>query len=262
MKHTPVTEKYIDIIYSTLLEIDSFKKDSFGCWCHKESMFEMLTKTEDDLYSIDFNEIKREFWESCNDFDKIIPLKHVFEVKFSQLLNSRICSIDDFGDYYDEYHEEVEFYFTKLNDHGVFLNDEEKQELDRIYMSIVMELAALKANMLKLLDDWHLMGVKSNQQTDYHDKPNKFKLSFKRKTDFIKIISAMYDIRMFETMDGFIASSKQDVMNEFGRLVGEDFSSYSTFLSMAKKVEKDTFMKPFYDLEKKGADYYDKELEK
>ncbi len=70
---------------------------------------------------------------------------------------------------------------------------------------------------------------------------SKFKLAYKKKTDFIKIISAMYDLRMFETKDGFIASSKQDIMTEFGRILDEDFSAYSTYLSMAKKSRKRCF---------------------
>ena len=90
----------------------------------------------------------------------------------------------------------------------------------------------------------------------------KFRLVAKKKTDFIKIISAMYDNRMFETEGGYLATSKQELMNEFGRIVGEDLSKYSSFLSLAKKAEKLTFMKTFKDIELKAEEYYDKELEK
>ena len=72
----------------------------------------------------------------------------------------------------------------------------------------------------------------------------------------------MFDARMFETEDGYIASNKKEILNEFGRMLGEDFERYSSFLSLAKNSEINTFMKPFKDIEKKAEEYYYKELEK
>jgi hypothetical protein len=87
----------------------------------------------------------------------------------------------------------------------------------------------------------------------------RFRLAPKKKTDFIKIVSAMYDARMFETEDGYIASNKKEIMHEFGRMLGEDFELYSSFLTQAKMSEKKTFLKPFKEIEKKAEDYYDNE---
>ena len=89
-----------------------------------------------------------------------------------------------------------------------------------------------------------------------------FKLAAKKKTDFIKIVSAMYDTRMFETEGGYLASNKQELMNEFGKIVGENFDSYSVLLSKSKSAEKNAFLKPFKDIENKGVEYYDKEYDK
>lgn len=62
----------------------------------------------------------------------------------------------------------------------------------------------------------------------------KYRIANRRGTDFIKIISAMYDLRLFMTPEGLIASNKQDVMNAFGKVLQMDMSSYSTLLSTAK----------------------------
>jgi len=88
-----------------------------------------------------------------------------------------------------------------------------------------------------------------------------FRLAPKRKTDFIKIVSAMFDARMFETEDGYIACSKQEILNEFGKILGEEFKTYSVLLSKAKAAEKTVFLKPFKEIEKKGEEYYEKEYE-
>ena len=72
----------------------------------------------------------------------------------------------------------------------------------------------------------------------------------------------MYDARMFETRDGFIASSKQALLNEFGKILDENFSAYSTTLSQAKNAEKESFMKPFKEISRKAEDYYNQKNEK
>lgn len=259
MKHTPVTDKYLDIIDFSLRNISSFEKESIGGWNNKEIFFELYQKNENDLYSIDFNEIKREFWETCNDFDKIIPLKHVFQIKFEKLFNSRVCSIDDFGEYFDEYEEEAELFITRSIECGEVYTEKDRSEINRLYISIISELAVLKKNMYDLLNEWHQMGINSTQKEESSSFPSKFKLSNNKKTDFIKIISAMYDNRMFETKDGYLASNKQELMNELGHLFGEDLSKYSVLLSKSKNPEKDVFLKPFKDIEKKAEEYYDKE---
>jgi len=111
----------------------------------------------------------------------------------------------------------------------------------------------------------HTPSVDKAEQIDPPALPpatSRFRLASKKKTDFIKIVSAMYDARMFETEDGFITSSKQELLNEFGRIVGEEFGTYSVLLSKAKAVEKDVFMKPFKEIEKKGEEYYHKDYDK
>jgi hypothetical protein len=82
----------------------------------------------------------------------------------------------------------------------------------------------------------------------------KFRLANRRNTDFVKIISAMYDCRMFMTPDGLLASNKQDVMNEFGKLLQADLSSYSTLLSRAK--DTDSYLDVFDQLKEAAEKYY------
>lgn len=115
--------------------------------------------------------------------------------------------------------------------------------------------------------DYQIKNTTANlSQTTMEEKPatvsGKFKLSSKKKTDFIKILSAMYDNRMFETENGYLASNKQEIMNEFGRIVGEDLSNYSVLLSKSKETEKDVFLKPFDTIRSKAEEYYNKELNK
>jgi hypothetical protein len=90
---------------------------------------------------------------------------------------------------------------------------------------------------------------------------NKFKVASKRKTDVIKILSAMYDARMFAGEDGKPLTNKQKLMEAFGEFLGDDFTSYSTSLTQAKNRDDKTFMKPFKEIEKEGLRYLNLESE-
>lgn len=109
--------------------------------------------------------------------------------------------------------------------------------------------------------DFQLQHMPKQIAEEENNKLNQgtLKLASNKKTDFIKIISALYDARMFETEKGYIASNKQVVMDEFGKLLGENFKSYSTILSQSKNAELNSFLKPFKELEKRAKDYYEKE---
>lgn len=83
---------------------------------------------------------------------------------------------------------------------------------------------------------------------------SKFRITSRKNTDVIKIISAMFDMKLFSTSDGKLASNKQEVMENFGRLLGADFSNYSASLSAAKNTAN--FMKTFEELFKVAEEYY------
>lgn len=80
--------------------------------------------------------------------------------------------------------------------------------------------------------------------------------SFRHKTDIIKILSAMYDAKMFAGEDGKPLTNKQKLMDAFGEFLGEDFSAYSASLSQAKNRDEKTFLKPFKEIEKEALRYF------
>ena len=52
-----------------------------------------------------------------------------------------------------------------------------------------------------------------------------FRIAKGHKTNFAKIVSAMFDLRMFEDDKGQIASNKQKLMDELGALFGTEFKN-------------------------------------
>lgn len=86
---------------------------------------------------------------------------------------------------------------------------------------------------------------------------SKYRIAKDKKTDFIKIISSMYDCRLFETQDGKFASNKQDLFNILGVFFNEDFKQYSTLLSNARYTEN--FLEIFDKLKERAKKYSEKE---
>jgi len=86
---------------------------------------------------------------------------------------------------------------------------------------------------------------------------SKYRIVKDKKTDFIKIISTMYDCLLFETQDGFFAKSKQDLFNVLGKLFDEDFKNYSVLLSNSKNTGN--FLEVFDKLKEKANVYYTKD---
>jgi hypothetical protein len=98
----------------------------------------------------------------------------------------------------------------------------------------------------------------SNKET-ISKKSLNFKIASKRKTDVVKILSAMYDSKLFANAEGQPATNKQELMEAFGEFIGENLSAYSTMLSQAKNNNPDFYLKTFDDLKRAGREYFEKE---
>ena len=62
-----------------------------------------------------------------------------------------------------------------------------------------------------------------------------YRIAENHKTNFAKIISAMYDLHMFEYETGRVASNKQKLMNALGGFFGIDYKNLSQLLNSAKQ---------------------------
>lgn len=114
-------------------------------------------------------------------------------------------------------------------------------------------------NVVRLLiadqnDDWIERIDAEERVLDNRLVSSKFRIANRKNTDFIKIVSAMYECHLFVTPDGLRASNKQELLNEFGKLFQADMSSSSTLLSRAKDTKN--FLDIFDQLKSEAKKYY------
>ena len=267
MKHTSKTDEYIGYINGAIDEINDFKDDTAGnLYLDSELLIDFLTKRKNDIVKVEFEEIKREFWESCDDYDKILANRHIFEIKFEKLLNWKYTNNQtDTMSNMRQYRFELLEFFSYQENINISIEKDKKEIIVNLYEFVSAFITILKDNITELLKQWEKMGEpfsdpikKSNSQKSDATKQIKssgYKLASKKKTDFIKIISAMYDAKLFANMEGKPVTNKQELLNAFGTLLNDDFGSYSTLLAQAKDGDDKKYMKIFDVIRQKGWDY-------
>ncbi len=127
------------------------------------------------------------------------------------------------------------------------------------YTMILKETELLISN-LKELDNQDCLESNPVEFKKTNKTPS-FRLASKRKTDFIKILSSMYDSKIFVDKTEKPLTNKQKMMDAFGEFLGDDFSTYSASLSQAKTRDEKTFLKPFREIEKEALRYFNAQSE-
>jgi len=131
--------------------------------------------------------------------------------------------------------------------------DESNYEITRELYPKFEDLCNLEIKRLEDLiksDDIHTPAIK---------KPSEMKVASKKKTEVMKILSFMYDLKLFTDLNGKPLTNKQNMMEAFGEFLNEDFSAYSTSLTTAKGGDYDNFFRIFEDLKSAAKNYIEKE---
>ena len=271
MKHTIKTDEFVGYINAAIDEIDDFKDDTAGnLYLNELLIVEFLTKIKEKIVEVEFEEIKREFWESCDDYDKILANRHLFEIKFEKLLTWKYSNKNiDVNLNIRQYRYELLEFFSYQENVNIKIEQNKKEEILNLYVFVSSCITLLKDNINELLEQWEKMGepfsepiIKKGRSLKSEIKntikPSGYFLASKKKTDFIKIFSAMYDAKLFVNHEGKPVTNKQELMNAFGVLLNDDFSSYSTLLAQAKDGDDKKYMKIFDVIKQKGWDYLNK----
>lgn len=273
MKDTPITNGYIKTINETIYELSLFTaihEESFMLMNPKD-LIDDLQVCVKNMKSIDIDLVKAEFEATLEDYSKVFFQKKLFEFKFEQLLNWKY-------DYENGVKENISKFKDELNEfsvfHFTFLLDEhsiEYMRLKDLFINLSRRVTYLKhliKTMLAHYDDLGNIYLQANSLKiipNQEEMPSKkvksefcikVKLASKKNTDFIKILSAMYDTRLFVDENGKPLTNKQKLMETFGNFLNVDFSTYSTSLSNAKDKDMETFLRPFREIEKAARRYY------
>ncbi len=196
-------------------------------------------------------DIEQEFIKNLSsyDSDSINSLINIYRVQWKGHIPHVTVEFGYFGEAYNDDKHLLYNVLHEAEDSGLLDFEEIRVILDSLDW-IAQTLKSIGESINKLFEKWQntsQTGTSSNSQ---------YTISDANKTDFIKIISAMYDCRMFETADGKIASNKKELIKALGQFFNTKIDDCSKFLSAAKNTSN--YLDIFDKLKNKGKDYYEK----
>lgn len=260
MKHTPVANIAVADIESSLLFIEVLKSSVAASSEDVDSLIKTLGVHSNTLKQIDTEGVKAEFWSIAEGLEDPERLRRIYEVKFKNLLAIDAIPLFDFRD------KEAEIGLSMLGFINNFNTLEHKFKRDDLvkivtnYFFLVFILSFIKKEIVTMLDECSAFAGVFNSQPKISEQAQTNKSNFciasKRKTDFIKIVSAMYDAKVFVNANGEPATNKQKLMEELGSFLSDDLTAYSASLSQAKTRDEKTFLKPFKEIEKEALRYF------
>lgn len=258
MKHTPIADYQVIQLELTLTFLRNIKNEDIFYIGGAEQILDLLNKCVERIKNTDVDELKTEFWELSNEFNNPTRLRNIYKVKFKSLLEWE--DNFDMNTYYSGHSRDALYAFIERHkEKGIPIGFQQSMEILVLYIQVVSCLTVLKAQMISLMEQCDAYaGVDENPQKQDSKKSvsPQYRIASKRKSDFIKLLSSMYDTKMFVDADGKPATNKQKMMEAFGEFLGDDFTTYSASLSQAKNREESTFMKPFKEIEKEALQYY------
>lgn len=273
MKDTPITNEYIERIEKAMKVINTYNANNVDPYLaeYPENITNVLRTLNVKLSTIEIQAVKKEFIETLENYNKIsFQIKH-YELKF-KLLDSWICDENQLENQNARiFNASIENFLksisknveTELNSTFIDIRD--------YYITVCIRISNLKYAIRQMLDEFQAIGQLYLESSNLHLAPSKteeglqkrmvntlteVKIASKRKTDVIKILSAMYDSKMFVDTEKKTLTNKQKMMEAFGEFLGEDFSNYSSYLSQSKDKNPDVFIRTFDNLRATAKEYF------
>ena len=273
MKDTPITNESIRIIGNVINALNIYSSDietPYICLNPDEDLADLMNLKK-QLDKVKLSNIKSEFIDTLEDYSKIFFQIKFFELKFEPLFawpyNYASFSHDEMSRYNTIFLE----FFADQSEQMRTQYKNEFNELKEIFSFLCLRISRLKCLIKAMLDEFQAIGQLYLESSNLHLAPSKteeglqkrmvntlteVKIASKRKTDVIKILSAMYDSKMFVDTEKKTLTNKQKMMEAFGEFLGEDFSNYSSYLSQSKDKNPDVFIRTFDNLRATAKEYF------
>lgn len=240
-------EYLLKLIDRTYWELQTLLYEDHPAYLWKRQKFDYFN--ENDIAIIkkirlegipQLKDVENEFLTNCTDISMINDFCTIYKKRISEFPR-----IERNGYSYNG--KEV---LKTLRECGLICSS--KNEIESKLASIDWDMGTVN-NELNILFNKLLPPV---QQTIQPQQTSQYKITKDRTTDFIKLVSAMYDCRIFETIDGKVASNKKDLIKTLTGFFNAEITDYSSLLSAAKTTSN--YLDIFDKIKEKGDAYYNK----
>lgn len=259
MKNTPITDACIENL-ENVLNFTEQMKTGRTLFDYFKLFLECIKEYTEKINSYPKDVITQEFWALADDIAHPASFKKLYAMKFSRLLEMDLINPDVYS--IDKLTEQLlKPVYLSCVDADVDLKSLKYIVSVPIFASYIQSIHQFRNKILSLLKEYDVLNS-DDKLTEIYTRTSAtmpIRIASKHKTDIIKILSAMYDARMFAGEDGKSLTNKQKLMDAFGEFLGDDFSTYSVSLTQAKNRDRKTFMKPFTEIENAAERYLEEE---
>ena len=161
MKHTEKTDSSINLIDDAFDLLEPFYNKGEVMYIGADMYIEELKLKSNELKSLILDEIRVEFWETCTDFDRILPLRQVYMVRFSKLLNWK-NDINDIGALILSLRQDLTLFIDNHKSKNEEFTELEEKTIHHWYLRISVTLYKLKSKLEFYLREWEAMAKNSN----------------------------------------------------------------------------------------------------
>ena len=124
----------------------------------------------------------------------------------------------------------------------------------------IVVLKAVMATVAEEHGDWtQTLRMAIDEVEERQEAPeihSSYRISSRQVTTFVKLFRIIYDLHIFETADGRIASNSENFINDLARFFNTEIKHTRNLLSSAKRTS--TFMDVFDRLHELAQAYYEK----
>ena len=124
----------------------------------------------------------------------------------------------------------------------------------------IVVLKALLATVAEEDGDWmQTLRMAIEEAEERQEAPeihSSYRISSRQVTTFVKLFRIIYDLHIFETTDGRIASNSENFINDLARFFNTEIKHTRNLLSSAKRTS--SFMDVFDRLHELAQAYYEK----
>jgi len=258
MRHTALTDQNVYNINMIIGFLDTLVDEMVVYEQGAPKIKEMFDTYVRIAESIKLDDIKTEFWELANDFEAPMRLRNIYQIKFKVLLNWEIPEKYNTSFFMQLIDERLIPFINRHIARNIVIEIEYIMSINKSFMLLLTMLFTCREEIQSILEQCDAFAGIDNQAPTPASPTttSHYRLASKRKTDFIKLLSAMYDSRLFVDKEGNPVANKQKLMEDMGRFLNDDFSAYSASLSQAKNRDEKTFLKPFKEIEKEALRYF------
>ncbi len=152
MKYLEKTESYISIINNAITELESYIPGEECIICSDpDECHETLRAYLSQIRKIDLEEIKREFFESCEDYSKLQLEKEIFQLRFEKLLNWGYDYSTGLVINHDKYNFVINEFFSHQIVLGFQLEKVKEYNITSSFVSLCAAITLLKHRISKII---------------------------------------------------------------------------------------------------------------